>query len=157
MAHKQKGPTRTEARFVTDLPIDTCARRLEMLANPLTVDLHRRTSDSIDFIIRYKKQATANGKLRRWQGTLTRVDYDIEVHEGLTRWILFILVALSINLLVLPLLILNAAGIDGTLWLGLAGSFIALTVGVILLAEHFAPPSDVPVDIAAALEEALNP
>ncbi len=85
MDKKKKGalsPPQSELHFTTSIPIETASAILASLANPqVNVELTLlNDGDALDFKLERLHQGAPNaivkGRLRRWQGTLTRVDCD---------------------------------------------------------------------------------
>lgn len=158
---KRKGSVSKDAHFVSPLPIEECAQRLEFLHDEtLQTEILRLSSDKVDFRLRLyeygRLRAEGTGTLRRWEGTLTRVDCKVQVREGLVLWIALSLTALLLTVLVIPVLTLAIIGVGAGLWLVVGGFGVAAVAGLLLLAQRFSPMDDVPRNILAIIEATLH-
>lgn len=158
---KRKGRYEEEAHFVAHLPIEECTRRLELLNDDdIRVEILRLSSDKVDFKAQiYEKgrvRVVGKGALRRWEGTLTRVECSVKVHEGILLWIGLSLVALLLCLLLIPTAIFAVMGLGIGTGLALGVMFVVPIIGVLMLANHFAPPDDTPQNLIRTIEEILR-
>lgn len=158
---KRKGHFENEAHFVSHLSIEECTYRLEALnGEVLRIEIVHLSSDKVDFKAALHEhgrlRAEGNGALRRWEGTLTRVECKVKVRDGLVVWALLSLAALVSTMLIIPVIVLIAAGTGAQLWLLLGSICVLATVGLMYLAQRFSPPDDTPQNLIAIIEEALN-
>ncbi len=158
---KRKGQAEQSARFVSALPLEECTYRLETLrTEELQIEITHLSSDKVDFVVhlleRGRLRVDGKGTLRRWEGTLTRVDFDIRVHDGLWLWLLTVLIMLVAGMLGLPLVLLVALQVDPMGWLLMGGAVIVLVLGLMILAQRVAPPDDTPQNLVRLLHETLT-
>lgn len=149
------------ACFLTQRPIERCVQRLKGLhTHNFRVDIVHHTSDQVNFLIRLYEhgriRVTGKGTLRRWEGTLTRVDCTMHEHDGTLTWLLLMVIFLGLFLLVIPFLILKLFGINPGMVLIFAA---ALAIGIMIwlrFIDRFAPADDVPPNIVTIVEDALR-
>lgn len=158
---KRKGQFQNEAHFVSPLPIEECAYRLEALQTEwIHIEILHLSSDKVDFKAQLREhgrlRAEGTGALRRWEGTLTRVECKVQVRDGLVVWVILSLVTLILAMMVIPVIVFVAAGIGARLWLMLGGLCVLTTIGMMWLAQHASPPDDTPQNLIALIEEALT-
>ncbi|MCA9911879.1 MAG: hypothetical protein KC496_00955 [Anaerolineae bacterium] len=158
---KRKGQAEQSARFVSALPLEECTYRLESLrSDELYIEITHLSSDKVDFDIRLfergRLRVDGKGALRRWEGTLTRVDFDIRMHDGLWLWLLTILVMLFIGMVGAPLVILLALHVNPVGWLVMAGAVIGFVLALMVFAQRVAPPDDTPQNLVRLLHETLT-
>ncbi|MGJ3238158.1 MAG: hypothetical protein ACFE0Q_05580 [Anaerolineae bacterium] len=163
---KRKGHFEGQIRQISDLPLSTCVARLEALASPkVAVEMHAFESDRVmfrvDLLERGIVRAQAIGTLRRWEGTLTRMDCEVTVREGVMLWLAVIAMSSLLTMIGLPALLLFTAGISTLIWWLISAGFVALLVAMVAIANRYAPFDDTPENLFAlittALESAPNP
>lgn len=158
---KRKGQAEQSARFVSVLPLEECTYRLENLrSEDLQIEITRLSSDKVDFIVhlleRGRLRVDGRGTLRRWEGTLTRVDFDIRVHDGLWLWLLTVLILLVVGMIGMPLVLLVALQVNPVGWLVMGAAVIVFVLGLMILAQRVAPPDDTPQNLVRLLHETLT-
>ena len=158
---KRKGQFRNRARFVSDLSIEQCVRQLEALqSDTVQIDMLAIASDRVDFRVRGfdkgRLRVDGRGTLIRWEGTKTRVDFQLTVHDGLLAFTLLTLLIFVMFIGVIPAMALLFSGVDGRLLLVFSAVFLSMMVGLMLLVHRFAPPDDVPMNVVAYIEIALQ-
>ena len=161
MMTKRKGKTQGEANFISPLSIEECAYRLDRL-NEEKVDIviTKLSSDKVDFTAQLfeneRLRAEARGALRRWEGTLTRVDVQVKVHDGIMLWLLLVGLMLTITIILIPTLALIAAHVNPVAWLMMATIGTLFILGVMLFAHRYAPHDDTPRNLLNLLETTLS-
>ncbi len=158
---KRKGAADKQARFVSELPLEECTHRLELLrSEDLQIEITRLSSDKVDFTARLydgaRLRADGNGTLRRWEGTLTRVDFDVTVHDGVWLWLGIVLALLVVGMIMIPALLMLALQINPLGWLVTGGAVVGFVVGGMWIAHRFAPPDDTPRNLQRLLHDALT-
>jgi hypothetical protein len=158
---KRKGTAEKNARFVSALPLEECTYRLELLhSDELKLEITRLSSDKVDFVAylyeENRLRAEGTGTLRRWEGTLTRVDFDVTVHDGVWIWLVAVLLLLTIGMILVPMLLLIAMHVNPLGWLLTGTALVAFVVGGMLIAQRFAPPDDTPRNLHRLLHDALT-
>jgi hypothetical protein len=135
--------------------------RLAALENDeFVISFRNETLDSIAFkavlLERGIIRAEAKGSLRRWEGTLTRIDYDVKVHEGILRWLMSLVIASLLLMIIPPIIFFIAAKINILVWLSISIGFLVMMVGVILMVNHYAPIDDTPQSLIKIIGSALD-
>lgn len=158
---KHKGKPQGEANFISPLPIEECALRLDNLNEEnIQIVILKMSSDTVDFTARLfeheRLRAEAKGALRRWEGTLTRVDVRVTVREGIVAWLILVGIMLILTLLLIPTLVLVAAHVNPFTWLLTASSGIITILGVMVIAHRFTPYDDAPRNLLRLLETTLQ-
>lgn len=157
MTKQKRGLRPDEMHFVADLPIEECVRRLRALNSPqVHVLIQPITSDQIGFRAQlYERQrlrVVGSGALCRWEGTLTRVECRVQVHDGLLRWIVWTVLSL---LFFLPLIPLTLFAADTPFFWPMLVGMTGLGVLWSMIFRRFAPPDDTPPDLLAMIDAAL--
>lgn len=158
---KRKGHFEGNLNFVSSLPLEECLNRLQLLdSETIQLDFRTQHIDAISFQAKLFEngvmRAEGDGVLRRWEGTLTRVDCDIQVHEGLMRWLLLLAGLFLMLMIILPTLFLMAADVNIVAWLGISGVFVAILIGMLWLTNYYAPIDDTPQNLLAIIESQLE-
>lgn len=158
---KQKRRYDGEANFISELPLEECAYRLEYLqSDEIEIHIKRVSTDKVDFDVRLfergRVRAEGKGALRRWEGTLTRVDCQVNVYDGLVTWSLAMLLFMALPLLIVPFLFLVSANVDATLWVASAGVVLAFILLGMYITREVAPPDDTPRNLLALIEDTLR-
>lgn len=158
---KRKGQFQNEARFISDLSIEQCVRQLEGLqSDDVQIQICDITSDRARFTLKgYENgrlRVDGRGTLLRWEGTKTRVDCHLTVHDGLLAFTLLTLLIFVVFIAVIPAIALFMAGVDSRLLLLLSAAFLGMMVGLMMLIHRFSPPDDVPMNLLAHIEIALK-
>lgn len=158
---KRKGRFEGNVKFVSSLPLEECIYRLQTLdTENIQLQFKTRSIDSISFraklLERGVVRAEGLGTLRRWEGTLTRVDCDVEVREGLMRWLLLLAGLFLMIMILLPTVFLIAANVNVIGWLGINIGFIAIIIGMLWLTNRYAPIDDTPQNLLRIIEETLE-
>lgn len=146
---KRKGLIEGNAQFISELPLEQCYDRLQSLADEqLTLQFSRIQLDEILFSIQLRERgiirAEGTGILRRWEGTLTRVDCDVKVREGILRWVALFGALSLLTMIVLPMLIFSFASVATPIWIGISLIFIVILGCLMLVVNHYAPIDDTP-------------
>lgn len=146
---KRKGLFEGNSQFISPLPLEICYARLQSLEDATTsLTMKRENSDTIRFEIHLLERgiirAKGYGSLRRWEGTLTRVDCDIELHEGILRWFLLFGLLFLLTMIALPTLLFLVAEVNIMIWLGISGIFVTVLAGLMMIVNHYAPLDDTP-------------
>lgn len=158
---KRKGHFEGHSYFVTSLPIEYCVSQLQNLNDAdiqVTIDSagHQSVAFTAQLLERGIVRATGKGTLRRWEGTLTRVDCDVEVHEGLLTWLMFVTGFFIMLMVCLPLIIFMSANVDVAIWMSVSVGFVIVMIALIALTRHFAPLDDTPRNLLREIESALT-
>lgn len=147
--------------FVSTLPLQECISRLQALNNDeLQIQFHRESSDSIIFEATLREngviRADASGLLRRWEGTLTRVDCDVSVREGVMRWLLLLSMTFFVLSIGIPMIFMFGATLNILLWLAISSIFVIAFVVMIWLTMYYAPIDDTPKNLMLMILSALD-
>ena len=158
---KRKGRFEGNLKFVSSLPLEECLNRLQLLdSETIQLDFKTQTIDSIAFQAKlFEKgvmRAEGDGVLRRWEGTLTRVDCDVQVREGVMRWLLLLAGLFLLIMIALPMIFLIAADVNVLAWLGISGGFVVILSGMLWLTNYYAPIDDTPQNLLAIIESQLE-
>jgi len=158
---KRKGQFEGHSFFVTTTPIERCVRQLEALNKEnLDIRIIKKDPDTVLFKAQLSEQGvlrvTGEGTLKRWQGTDTRVDCDITIHEGILLWMMILAGFFIMVMVMLPLLIFIAAEINVMLWLGLSVGFLVILIMLMVLTRHYTPLDDTPRNLQQLIEKTLT-
>jgi len=158
---KRKGMAEKNARFVSALPLEECTHRLELIrSDELQLDITHLSSDKVDFVAQlYEGQrlrAEGLGTLRRWEGTLTRVDLDVTVYDGIWIWLVAVLIMLTVGMILVPMLLMLALQINPMGWVIMGAAIVGFVIGGMLIAQRFAPPDDAPQNLQRLLHDTLT-
>lgn len=158
---KRKGRFEGNLNFVSALPLEECLYRLQAMdSETIQLDFKTNSIDAIQFKVKLLEngieRADGVGILRRWEGTLTRVDCEVEVHEGLMRWLLLLAGVFLMIMIILPMIFLWAADVNIIAWLGISLGFVAILMGMLWLTNYYAPIDDTPQNLLAIIESALK-
>lgn len=158
---KRKGRFEGNVKFLSSLPLEECIYRLQMLdTENIQLQFKTKSIDSITFQAKLLERgivrAEGVGTLRRWEGTLTRVDCDINVREGLMRWLLLLATVFMMIMIMLPTVFLIAANVNILGWLGLSSIFLIFFVSMLWLTNRYAPIDDTPQNLLRIIEETLE-
>lgn len=158
---KRKGRNQGEANFISPLSIEECAYRLDRLDDEqIDIIVTELSSDKVNFTVELfeneRLRVEAKGALRRWEGTLTRVDVQVKVHEGIMLWFLLVGLMLMVTLILIPSLALIAAHVNPLTWILIASGGIVFILGIMLFAHRYAPHDDTPRNLLDLLETTLS-
>jgi len=158
---KRKGRFEGKLDFISNLPLQECISRLEYLnSDELIIHFHRNSSDSIEFEAYLSERgvirAEANGMLRRWEGTLTRVDCNVKVREGVLRWLVLLSLSFFVLSIGVPMIFMLGAAVNMLMWLGISSVFVVAFVGMLWLTMYFAPLDDTPKNLMQMILSALD-
>lgn len=149
------------AAFLTQRPIEQCLLRLKQLHHHnLRVDIVHHSSDQVNFLLRFYEhgqiRVTGKGTLRRWEGTLTRVDCTMHEHDGTLVWLALVVAFLVLFLMVIPYIVLILFGLSTIMMMLIAA---ALFIGMLIWLQfmnRFAPADDIPPNLVMMVEDALR-
>lgn len=158
---KRKGHFEGNIKFLSNLPIEECVSRLQTLEDEtLRVTFSRECEDSLAFSAQLLERgiirAEGIGRLQRWEGTLTRVDCDVKIQEGIVRWLMLLATLLLITMVSIPMLFFLSAGINFLPWLGFNIAFIAAFIGMMFVVNHYAPMDDTPQNLLEVISSTLD-
>lgn len=158
---KRKGRFEGNLKFVSSLPLEECIYRLQTLdAESIQLQFKTKSIDAITFeaklLERGVVRAKGIGSLRRWEGTLTRVDCDVKVREGLMRWLLLLAGLFLMIMIILPTMSLISANVNVVVWLGINIGFVAIIIWMLWLTNRYAPIDDTPQNLLRIIEETLE-
>lgn len=158
---KRKGRFEGNVKFVSALPLEECIYRLQTLdTEDIQLQFKTKSIDSISFqaklLERGVVRAEGIGTLRRWEGTLTRVDCDVKVREGVMRWLLLLAGLFLMIMIILPTVFLIAANVNVIGWLGISICFVGILLGMLWLTKRYAPIDDTPQNLLYIIEETLK-
>lgn len=158
---KRKGIVDNTADFLSKLPLEVCLSRLQLLPDDdIQVFVEQVDSDTVNFVMNLREKgvlrAEAVGQLRRWEGTLTRVDCHVSVHEGVVRWLILLTIVLALIMVLVPMAIFLAAKIKLMMWFGISSLFLATVLGFIVLTNHYTPADDTPRNLLSLLKSTLS-
>ncbi|MEM9950787.1 MAG: hypothetical protein AAF846_04250 [Chloroflexota bacterium] len=158
---KRKGLIEGNAQFISDLPLAVCYQRLQSCEDEnLTFQFSRRHADEIHFTVQLRERgiirAEGKGTLRRWEGTLTRVDCDVKIREGILRWLLLFGGLFFVTMVALPLLLLLSTAFEAFIWVGISLLFFAILSGLMLVVNYYAPIDDTPENLLHIITSALK-
>ncbi len=149
---KRKGQFEGSSQFISPLPLEVCYARLQALQDEsISLRVTRENSDELHFDIQLLERGivrvTGSGRLLRWEGTLTRVDCTIKVHEGILRWLLLFGLLFLLTMIALPLLLFLVAAVDVMIWVGISLIFILVLAGLMGIVNYYAPLDDTPENL----------
>ncbi len=158
---KRKRRFEGTVQFLSNLPLEECVSRLQELeSSEFRFTFSREGHDAIVFkahlLERGIIRAEAKGNLRRWEGTLTRVDCDVKVREGLVRWLMLLATLCLMTMVAIPILFFLSAGINSIIWTGLSIGFIICFIIMLLITNHFAPIDDTPQNLLHLITSRLE-
>lgn len=158
---KRKGRFESKAQFISDLSLEQCQHALGALEDDnIHVEFQPATTDRVHFTAtlyeRGQVRAVGDGILRRWEGTLTRVDCEVEVREGLVLWLVGILLLCLTAMIGLPMLFLVASEIDAMPFILLSLMFVKVLIGLLLVVNRLAPYDDLPQNMLARIHDTLR-
>lgn len=158
---KRKGRFEGNVKFVSPLPLEECIYRLQTLdTEDIQLQFKTKSIDSISFqaklLERGVVRAEGVGTLRRWEGTLTRVDCDVQVREGVMRWLLLLAGLFLMIMIILPTVFLIAANVNVIGWLGISICFVGILLDMLWLTKRYAPIDDTPQNLLYIIEETLK-
>ena len=148
-------------QFLSNLPLEECVSRLDSLeSDNFRITFSRNEHDSLAFkahlLERGIIRAEGKGNLRRWEGTLTRVDCDVKVREGIVRWLMLLATLCLVTMVAIPTLFFLSAGVDSLIWIGLSIGFVAFFIIMMLITNHFAPMDDTPQSLLHLMTSTLD-
>lgn len=158
---KRKGRFEGNVKFVSALPLEECIYRLQTLdTEDIQLQFKTKSIDSISFQAKLLEQGVVRaegiGTLRRWEGTLTRVDCDVKVREGVMRWLLLLAGLFLMIMIILPTVFLIAANVNIIGWLGISICFVGIFLGMLWLTNRYAPIDDTPQNLLYIIEKTLK-
>lgn len=158
---KRKRHFQDQLQFLSNLPLQECVSRLEQLnGDNIQIVFHRDSIDSLAFsanlLERGVIRAKAQGLLRRWEGTLTRVDCKVKVHEGVIRWLILVSLLFFVLVIGFPMIFMLGALMHMLLWLGISAIFVIAFVASLWLTMHYAPMDDTPKNLMQIVLAALD-
>lgn len=163
---KRKGRFQGRANFISEYSLEQCQQQLVTLAanqngnDRIEIAFVPQSPDRVQFTatLRERGQVRAIGKgmLRRWEGTLTRVDCDVEVREGLVLWLIAMMGVSLVLMVSLPLLALTAMQIDTVPWAIISVLFVGIVLGAMWVVHLFSPHDDTPRNLLALIHDTLR-
>ncbi|MEL6406349.1 MAG: hypothetical protein AAFR81_18410 [Chloroflexota bacterium] len=158
---KRKGRFEGKAQFISDLSLEQCQQALGALVDEnIRIEFQPATTDRVHFTAKlYERgqvRAVGDGILRRWEGTLTRVDCEVAVREGLLLWIVGMVVLSLVAMVGLPVLFLMASDVNATPFALLSLIFVKVVIATMLLVNRLAPHDDTPRNLLARIHEVLR-
>lgn len=158
---KRKGRFEGNINFLSNLPLEECISRLQGLESAefrftFSRDEHDAFVFKAQLLERGIVRSEGKGRLQRWEGTLTRVNCDVKVREGIVRWLMLLATLCLLTMVAIPILFFLSAGINVLIWAGLSMAFIVFFIAMMFVVNHYAPMDDTPENLLHLITSTLD-